>query len=397
MSRRRGGTTEGRAEGPVHATCEVIARRREGAYWLLSMAAREIAERAQPGQFVQVAVDAPHTLLRRPFSIAHVSRQGASAGTVDVVFDAHGPGTEWLTTVDAHDVLDLVGPLGTPFPLPQRKVNCLLVGGGYGVAPLYYLAESLLRRGLRVDVINGAATAERILGTIEAKRLSSSVTFTTEDGSYGTKGRVTDVFEQVAKASRTGLVYACGPNPMLRAVSELCRDLGLPVRVAVEERMACGIGVCFTCVVPIVGRDGVVRNKRACLDGPVFNGRRIAWDQWGVPGGDARPGADGEVVGASSPAAPAAPGAAGAPAASSAAGAPAASSAAGAPATPSDSAPEPPPVDPVPLAVERPASTPAPSGTSPDRSETSAPDPLRFDTEDEATTPPTEDAGRGTP
>jgi dihydroorotate dehydrogenase electron transfer subunit len=228
MSRRRGGTTEGRSEGPVHATCEVIARRREGAYWLVSVAAREIAERAQPGQFVQVAVEAPHTLLRRPFSIARVSRQGASAGTVDVVFDAHGPGTEWLTTVETHDVLDLVGPLGTPFPLPQRKVNCLLVGGGYGVGPAVLPRRVAAAAGLRVDVINGAATAERILGTIEAKRLSSSVTFTTEDGSYGTQGRVTDVLEQVATASRTGLVYACGPNPMLRAVSELCRDLGCP-------------------------------------------------------------------------------------------------------------------------------------------------------------------------
>ena len=285
MSRRRGGITEGRSEGPVHATCEVIARRREGAYWMVSVAAREIAERAQPGQFVQVAVEAQDTLLRRPFSIARVSRQGVSAGTVDVVFDAHGPGTSWLTGVETHDVLDLVGPLGTPFPLPQRKVNCLLVGGGYGIAPLYYLAESLLRRGLRVDMINGAATAERIMGTIEAKRLSASVTFTTEDGTFGTQGRVTDVLDQMVANSRTGLVYACGPNPMLRAVSERCVQLGIPVQVAVEERMGCGIGVCFTCVVPIVGRDGAVRHKRACVEGPVFNGARIGWDRWGVPGG----------------------------------------------------------------------------------------------------------------
>ena len=377
MNRRRGGTTEGRAEGPVHATCEVIARRREGAYWLLSVAAREIAERAQPGQFVQVAVEAPHTLLRRPFSIAHVSRQGASAGTVDVVFDAHGPGTEWMTTVEAHDVLDLVGPLGTPFPLPQRKVNCLLVGGGYGVAPLYYLAESLLRRGLRVDVINGAATAERILGTIEAKRLSASVTFTTEDGSYGTKGRVTDVFEQVARTSRSGLVYACGPNPMLRAVSELCDDLGLPVQVAVEERMACGIGVCFTCVVPIVGRDGLVRNKRACLDGPVFNGRRIGWDQWGIPGGGVRVGADGEVDG---------PGAVREPGASREPGPDPADGATGAGGTG--------PADTVPLAVESPPGVDAPSS---DRSESSEPGPTLFDAADESAPPADQDRGRGRP
>jgi dihydroorotate dehydrogenase electron transfer subunit len=287
VRRARGGITEGRGEGPLHATCEVIARRREGAYWLVSVAAREIAERAQPGQFVQVAVEARDTLLRRPFSIARVTRQGVSAGTVDIVFDAHGPGTSWLTGVETHDVLDLVGPLGTPFPLPQRKVNCLLVGGGYGIAPLYYLAESLLRRGLRVDMINGASTAERIMGAIEAKRLSASVSFTTEDGTYGTQGRVTDVLDQVVATSRAGLVYACGPNPMLRAVSERCVQLGIPVQVAVEERMGCGIGVCFTCVVPIVGRDGAARHKRACVEGPVFNGARIGWDRWGVPSGAA--------------------------------------------------------------------------------------------------------------
>lgn len=293
---------EGRSEGPVHAYCEVIGRRREGAYWLLSVAAREIAERAQPGQFVQIAVEAQHTLLRRPFSIARVTRQGASAGTVDVVFDAHGPGTSWLTGVEIHDVIDVVGPLGTPFPLPQRKVNCLLVGGGYGIAPLYYLAESLLRRGLRVDMINGAATAERIMGAIEAKRLSASVTFTTEDGTYGTQGRVTDVLDEVVETGRTGLVYACGPNPMLRAVSERCVELGIPVQVAVEERMGCGIGVCFTCVVPIVGRDGATRHKRACVEGPVFNGARIGWDRWGVPGG-----AGAATEGTAPPTAPQAP------------------------------------------------------------------------------------------
>ena len=285
MAKLRGGMVEGRAEGPVHATCEVIARRREGAYWLASFAAREIAERAQPGQFVQIAVEAPHTLLRRPFSIARVTRTGASAGTVDVVFDAHGPGTEWLTTVDTHDVIDVIGPLGTPFPLPQRKVNCLLVGGGYGAAPLYYLAEVLLRKGLRVDMISGAATAERIMGAIEAKRLSASVTFTTEDGSLGRTGRVTDVIDEVLDASGAGVVYACGPNPMLRAVSERCAARRVPVQVAVEERMGCGVGVCFTCVVPVAGRDGYVRNKRACIDGPVFNGARIDWDRWGVAGG----------------------------------------------------------------------------------------------------------------
>lgn len=281
MSKLRAGQVMGRSDpgSPVKATCEVLARRRQGAYWLLSISAPEIAERAEPGQFVDIAVDAGGSLLRRPFSIARVSKQGPFAGTVDVVFDAHGPGTEWLTDVEAHDVLDVVGPLGSSFPLPKRKVSCLLVGGGYGTAPLFFLADRLVREGLRVDLIVGAASKDRLLDVIEAKRASASVTFTTEDGSYGERGRVTDVLEDVVTRCGTGVVYACGPNPMLRAVSERCVELELPVQVAVEERMACGVGVCFTCVLPIRGKDGAVRMKRSCIDGPVFNGAKVAWDE----------------------------------------------------------------------------------------------------------------------
>jgi dihydroorotate dehydrogenase electron transfer subunit len=273
-------SVEGRpGDGPVRVVSEVLARRREGAYHTLAISAPEIAERARAGQFVEIAVAAPQTLLRRPFSIARVSRSGPAAGTVDVVFDAHGPGTDWLTRLRTHDVVDVVGPLGTPFPLPQQKVACLLVGGGYGVAPLFMLAEDLTRAGLRVDMIVGAASQDRIHNAIEAKRITASVTFTTDDGSFGTKGRVTDVLEEVVRQCGTGVVYACGPNPMLRAVSEKCVDLEIPVQVAVEEHMACGVGVCWTCVFPIRAKDGSIRNKRSCIDGPVFNGARVAWDQ----------------------------------------------------------------------------------------------------------------------
>jgi dihydroorotate dehydrogenase electron transfer subunit len=278
---RRAGQVEGRpdADTPVRVIGEVLARRREGAYWLVSLSAPELADRARPGQFVEIAVESKFTLLRRPFSIARVSKQGPSAGTIDVVFDVSGPGTEWLTTVGLHDTIDVVGPLGTAFPLPKRKVPCLLIGGGYGSAPLFYLAEELTREGLRVDMIVGAATRERILNPIEAKRASATVTFTTEDGSHGVQGRVTDVLAEVAEASRSAVVYACGPMAMLRAVSEVCAELELPVQVAVEEHMACGVGVCFTCVLPIRSKDGEVRMKRSCIDGPVFNGARVAWDE----------------------------------------------------------------------------------------------------------------------
>lgn len=270
---------EGRGEGPVRAMCEVIRRTRSGAYWSVTVTSSEIATRARPGQFVEVAVGARDTLLRRPFSIARVTRQGAQAGTVEFVFDAHGPGTRWLADVQERQTLDLVGPLGNPFPVPNRPVSCLLVGGGYGVAPLFFLGEELQKLGCRVDMIVGAADQDRIHDAITAKRMTASVTFTTEDGSMGVEGRVTDVMDDVIASGNTDVVYACGPNAMLAAVTAVARRHELPCQVAVEEHMACGVGVCWTCVMPIRGRDGHVRNRRACIDGPVFSGRTIDWAQ----------------------------------------------------------------------------------------------------------------------
>lgn len=279
MTTRRAGVVVGRETGPVNVTCEVLERRKEGAYWRLVLSARALAARSEPGQFVQIAVDGQHTLLRRPFSVARSTRQGAEGGTLEIVFDAHGPGTEWLTRCAPHDVLDVIGPLGTPFPLPKRDVGCVLVGGGYGSAPLYWLGETLNRMGLRVDSVIGAATGERLHGVMDAKRVSATATFTTDDGSYGTKGRVTDVLGSVIERSGAQLIYACGPNPMLAAVTATAKQYGIAVQVAVEEKMACGTGVCFTCVLPVRDQDDTVSMRRACLEGPVFDGTTIAWDE----------------------------------------------------------------------------------------------------------------------
>lgn len=266
-------------EGWLRVTCPIIDRRREGAYLSLIAAAPEIAERAEPGQFVNVRVEARASLLRRPFSIYRTSRHGAWADTVQFVFDANGVGTGWLAEQGPNDTLDLMGPLGTPFPLPEPRTTCLLVGGGYGAAPLFFLAERLQRRVQRVDMLIGAMTAERVFNPIEARRLSASATFTTEDGSFGRRGRVTDVFDEVVDDCRSQLVYACGPMPMLRAVAHRAAMRQLPCQVAVEEHMACGIGVCWTCVVPVRDTDGHVHLRRSCIDGPVLNGARIAWER----------------------------------------------------------------------------------------------------------------------
>jgi dihydroorotate dehydrogenase electron transfer subunit len=268
---------QGRSTGPLRAACEVLAYRRIGAYHSLTFVAPDMAERAAPGQFVTLAVDGNGTLLRRPFSIYSVSRHGPWAGTIEIVFDVIGPGTRWMSTLVKHDIVDLVGPLGRAFPVPQQQVGCLLVGGGYGAAPLLYLAQRLQQANLRVDMILGAASQERLFNAIEAKRLATTALFTTEDGSFGTQGRVTDVMERALDSGVVGAIYACGPMPMLRAVSEVAQRHRIAVQVAVEEAMACGVGVCMTCVVPYK-REGQIVNVRSCVEGPVLNGRRIQWD-----------------------------------------------------------------------------------------------------------------------
>lgn len=284
MSGLRAGQVEGRTDrdGPLRVGAEVVARRRTGPYAVLTLAAGPIAQRARPGQFVEVAVDAPGTLLRRPLSVARAALTGSGVGTIDLVVGAEGAGSAWLGGVAAHDVVDLIGPLGRPFPLPVRPASCMLVGGGYGAAPMHYLAEALAGAGHRVDLIVGAATEEQLLRSMEAKRAATSLQFTTDDGSAGTQGRVTDVMAAVATRGATDVVYACGPNAMLAAVSGVAASLGLPVRVSIEERMACGVGVCFTCVVPVRGRDGVVHHRRSCIDGPVLDGARVDWVAMGL-------------------------------------------------------------------------------------------------------------------
>ncbi|MEY3019432.1 MAG: hypothetical protein RLZZ272_416, partial [Actinomycetota bacterium] len=243
-------STHAEPEPVVRMRAEIVRRRTAGPYVVVTLAADRIAALASPGQFVEVAVGGQATLLRRPLSIAGIMRSG-SMGTIEVVFEPIGPGTRWLATLDVRDVVDVLGPLGMGFPVPRRAVPSLLVGGGYGAAPLYALADELVRSGMRVDMIIGAATSERLLGSIEAKRAASTVRVTTEDGSAGVRGRVTDVLDQALDECGSAVVYACGPNAMLAAVSRLATARGVAVRVALEERMACGIGVCMTCVVPV--------------------------------------------------------------------------------------------------------------------------------------------------
>jgi len=201
---------------------------------------------------------------------------------VEFVFAVVGPGTRWLAERRTRDSLDVAGPLGRPFPLPRDPVSALLVGGGYGSAPLFPLAGKLRSRGCTVDFLLGAASADRVFGALSARRTGRTAVITTEDGSLGARGLVTDMLTQAIHETRADVIYACGPMGMLRQVSSVASRYDIPVQALVEESMACGTGVCMTCVLPVIGDDGVTRMVRSCVDGPVFRGDLVRWDDVGT-------------------------------------------------------------------------------------------------------------------
>jgi len=268
--------------GPVQVRGTVLSVRRVDAYHVLTVVAPGVAARFRPGQFVAVAVGGAETsmLLRRAFSIHSVRPD--HGGTVEFVFAVAGRGTRWLAERRTRDALDVTGPLGRPFPVPREPASCLLVGGGYGAAPLFALADRLRERHCRVDFLLGAATGDRVFGALTARRTGRTATITTEDGSPGSRGLVTEPLAQLIHEARADVIYACGPMGMLREVSVLGRRYGIPVQAAVEEAMACGIGVCMTCVLPVTGNDGITRMVRSCVDGPVFRGEQVRWDDIGT-------------------------------------------------------------------------------------------------------------------
>jgi dihydroorotate dehydrogenase electron transfer subunit len=267
---------------------EIFAVRRVGEYTEFTVVAPQIAAGFKPGHFVAVGVGGDNTsmILRRAFALCGATPSDKFAGTVQFVVAEHGPGTQWLVRQRAGDTLDIVGPLGTPFPLPSGPAPAVLVGGGYGAAPLLPLAQALLAAGSPVEIVLGAATAGRLYGELPAKRLVGRVTVTTDDGSAGEKGLVTDVLPEAIERINAEIVYACGPMPMLQAVGTIAQQRAIRAQVAVEESMACGIGVCMTCVLPVRGADGASRFVRSCVDGPVFDALSIRWDDVGHLPGD---------------------------------------------------------------------------------------------------------------
>ncbi len=262
----------------------VVSNKKVGQYHQIILNIGELATVCKPGNFVAISVGGENSrlILRRAFAISRVSSSSTFGGTMELIVAPHGQGSKWLCAQQEGAMIDIIAPLGTAFGIPTEPVPVLLVGGGYGSAPLFGLAEVLNARGCRVDMLLGASTASKIYAPMEGKRAVNSMRIYTEDGSMGQAGRVTDPIPEIIKDLDIAVIYSCGPMAMLSAITKISDQFGVVHQCAVEESMACGIGICMTCVLPVENEDGTISNLRSCIDGPVMDGSKVQWSQVGT-------------------------------------------------------------------------------------------------------------------
>ncbi|MCG8403265.1 MAG: dihydroorotate dehydrogenase electron transfer subunit [Firmicutes bacterium] len=261
--------------------------------YMIELFSPEVAAGARPGQFLHIRCGEPGVhLLRRPISIHAVNR---NAGLVRIMFQVAGRGTALLAQKQ-DGLLDIMGPLGHGFTLNQARHkdknptlaessggrdqpgSIIVAGGGIGAAPLFFLLQELAatEAAPRVKVLLGAARAALLLTVEQAVALGFGVQIATDDGSAGFPGLVTYLLAEELR-HKTDFVYACGPAPMLRTVCTLLERAGTPGEVSLEERMACGVGACLSCVCRVRPAGGSELHQRVCVDGPVFSAAEVAW------------------------------------------------------------------------------------------------------------------------
>jgi dihydroorotate dehydrogenase electron transfer subunit len=268
---------------PVDVDAPVIANARLSAdYSVLSLAAPEVGRRTQPGQFVMVKpVGVTDPLLRRPFSVFEVLRDDAGEITgVSILNKRAGRSTNKLYDLETGDVVSCLGPLGVPFTAVEPPMEGWMIAGGVGLAPFATLAESLAAMKTSATLFYGARTAGELFYLDFFEKLGVKLVLSTEDGGRGVKGRVTAPLEAALKAVAPAgaMIYACGPEPMLAAVARLAGRYTQPSQVSVERVMGCGLGGCYSCVVPVKHGDEHANLVRSCINGPVFDGAELVWE-----------------------------------------------------------------------------------------------------------------------
>nr|WP_246010282.1 dihydroorotate dehydrogenase electron transfer subunit [Bacillus yapensis] len=254
----------------VNENCTIVSQKEIAAnIYELILRGELSAEMKEPGQFVHVKVaDGHDPLLRRPISIANINHEKKE---FTLIYRQEGRGTTLLSTKKESETVDILGPLGHGFPIEETEPGetALLVGGGIGVPPLYELSQQLVSRGVKVIHVLGFQTKEAVF--YEDKFMELGQTFvTTVDGTYGTKGFVTDVMKDLSFDT----IYSCGPKAMLKAV-EANYAADKKVYLSLEERMGCGIGACFACVCHTADDPTGFSYKKVCTDGPVFRAGEV--------------------------------------------------------------------------------------------------------------------------
>ena len=274
-------------QGLVNERARIVGNKQVGPrLYLMTLHAPVIQELYRCGQFVHLQVPGMEGhILRRPFSVYD---QDMNAGTIDVLYQTVGFGTDRMTALAPGQEIDLIGPVGHRWNVPDEAERVLLVGGGVGAAPLYTLAWGCVCSLRRVDVVLGAQTKDALVCRERyASLLSSAAAKTggcdpeprcaTDDGTFGRAGFCTSLVEEAlsqakAEGAPYGYVATCGPEPLMRIVARMAADAGVPCEVSLEKRMACGIGACLSCVV-----ETKAGKKRSCVDGPVFDAAEVVW------------------------------------------------------------------------------------------------------------------------
>jgi dihydroorotate dehydrogenase electron transfer subunit len=268
----------------VDVAARVIANRPLSRdYNVLALEAPTIARTAAPGQFVMVKPRAGcDPLLRRPFSVFEILRDSDGApSAITILSKRAGPSTTLIYDALEGQRIDCLGPLGRPFTIVDPPAEAWMVAGGVGLAPFATLAEALCARGVRCTLFYGARRRGELFYLDFFRDLGIELVLATEDGSLGEHGRIVAPLERRladTPPSTPAMVYACGPEGMLAATARAAARSGRPCQVSVERIMGCGLGGCYSCVIPMRDEQGAYHHVRSCISGPVLAGDRIRWD-----------------------------------------------------------------------------------------------------------------------
>ncbi len=259
----------------VSLDSQLVARRDlKNGYFALQFSPFPRLKSIKPGQFVHVGLYNANLFYRRAFSVSAVSHE---SGTVEILFKTIGRGTRALETLRLGDKVNLLGPLGRAFSVPAKGRTAVIVAGGVGVPPLLFFAETLINRGWdkrKIVFYYGGRSTGDIVERQRIKKLGFTFHPVTEDGTFGEKGLVTTPLKQELKDKTYAnpFLYACGPEPMLKAVDKLAEEFQIPGELSLEAPMPCGFGICLGCVVPLKAGGFA----RVCQEGPVFSAGAVA-------------------------------------------------------------------------------------------------------------------------